>query len=128
VHLGDHDPSGIDMSRDIEARFRTFLAGDGYEQADPVFVVRRIALTMAQVREYNPPPNPAKETDARFSTYAARYGATSWELDALITEAVLAERDDDLWDIAQEREAAGHELLRNAADRWSDIAAFLGGS
>jgi hypothetical protein len=136
VHLGDHDPSGIDMSRDIEARFRTVLAGDGYEQADPVFVVRRIALTMAQVREYNPPPNPAKETDARFSTYAARYGATSWELDALdpptldalITEAVLAERDDDLWDIAQEREAAGHELLRNAADRWSDIAAFLGGS
>jgi hypothetical protein len=28
LHIGDHDPSGLDMSRDIEDRLRTFITGD----------------------------------------------------------------------------------------------------
>lgn len=33
VHLGDHDPSGIDMTRDIEDRLRLFLQKDNTQKA-----------------------------------------------------------------------------------------------
>lgn len=74
LHLGDHDPSGVDMSRDIGARLETFES-----RAE----VQRIALTMPQVEEVDPPPNPAKITDTRAADYIDRYGRESWELDAL---------------------------------------------
>lgn len=77
IHLGDHDPSGIDMSRDIEERLALF-------GVDPKrFTFNRIALNMEQVDTYNPPPNPAKITDSRCAEYIKRYGYESWELDAL---------------------------------------------
>ncbi len=74
IYLGDHDPSGLDMSRDIQDRFTMFGA--------PV-KVNHIALTMEQVEQYNPPPNPAKVTDSRYAGYQAEHGDDSWELDAL---------------------------------------------
>lgn len=74
-HLGDHDPSGIDMTRDNGDRLAMF-AGDEVE-------VRRLALNMKQITRYNPPPNPAKETDSRSSGYIEKFGSSSWELDAL---------------------------------------------
>lgn len=75
IHLGDHDPSGIDMTRDIVDRLGVFY-GQPCE-------VRRIALNMDQVRKHKPPPNPAKQTDARFASYYAAHGASCWELDAM---------------------------------------------
>lgn len=135
LHLGDHDPSGIDMSRDIEDRFREFLAGDGYWQGgdESTFEVRRIALNMDQVLQYNPPPNPAKLTDSRVGGYITRFGSTSWELDALdpptidalIRAEVEKERDDTLWAIAEVNEQRGKRQLRLAAERWADVVAFL---
>jgi hypothetical protein len=76
IHLGDHDPSGIDMSRDIAARIALFMGIDK-------FPVQRIALNMDQVEHYGPPPNPAKITDSRCAGYIRNYGEESWELDAL---------------------------------------------
>jgi hypothetical protein len=81
-HLGDHDPSGIDMSRDIEDRLSLFC-GRAVE-------VRRIALNMNQVKQYAPPPNPAKVTDSRFQSYQEKYGDESWELDALEPNVIVA--------------------------------------
>lgn len=82
LHLGDHDPSGIDMSRDLAERFGMFVTGeDGRPLGSSAF--RRIALTMEQIDEQSPPPNPAKTTDARFESYRRIYGNESWELDAL---------------------------------------------
>ena len=102
LHFGDHDPSGIDMTRDNLDRLSMFSFGN--------VSVERIALNMDQVEEYGPPPNPAKVTDSRFEDYLREYGPESWELDALepkvitqlITDHVLAHRDSDLW---EEREA-----------------------
>ena len=74
LHLGDHDPSGIDMTRDISERLSLFGAR---------VRVRRIALNMAQIEQYSPPPNPAKLTDTRAQAYIRQYGGNSWELDAL---------------------------------------------
>lgn len=74
LYLGDHDPSGEDMVRDIRERLEMFGAE---------VEVRKVALTMAQVRQYNPPPNPAKISDPRAADYIAKHGNQSWEVDAL---------------------------------------------
>lgn len=74
LYFGDHDPSGMDMIRDVKERLAEF----GIDVD-----VRPIALTMEQIRKFNPPPNPAKITDPRAKWYIEKYGKTSWELDAL---------------------------------------------
>lgn len=74
IHLGDHDPSGIDMTRDIIDRMDIFEAGVGVE---------RIALNMDQIELYNPPKNPAKLSDTRAKGYIEKFGSSSYELDAL---------------------------------------------
>jgi hypothetical protein len=84
LHFGDHDPSGIDMTRDNRDRLETFLNyGDASFPLGEFVTVKRLALNMDQVRQYNPPENPAKMTDSRFDGYAAKFGNKSWELDAL---------------------------------------------
>lgn len=92
LHLGDHDPSGIDMSRDISERLNGFamasfsegLEGDDYAEWMSFEVeVVRLGLNMDQVKKYNPPPNPAKMTDSRAQDYVKKFGKKSWELDAL---------------------------------------------
>lgn len=75
IYLGDHDPSGIDMTRDVEDRLNR------YSRA-PVRV-HRIALNMDQVNQYNPPENPTKLTDSRAKSYICQFGESCWELDAL---------------------------------------------
>lgn len=75
LYLGDHDPSGIDMTRDIEDRLN-----DTFGES---VIVLRIALTMAQIDEFNPPPNPAKVTDSRYNVYVENFGEECWEMDAL---------------------------------------------
>lgn len=76
IHLGDHDPSGIDMTRDIQDRLEIFM-GAG------CVGVKRIALNMDQIEHFNPPPNPTKLSDSRASGYIERFGYESWELDAM---------------------------------------------
>ena len=74
LYLGDHDPSGLDMIRDIDDRLTEF--GVSAE-------VVPIGLTQAQIKKYSPPPNPAKVKDPRAKAYMRMYGNTSWEVDAL---------------------------------------------
>ena len=101
LHLGDHDPSGIDMTRDLEERIEMFL-----EEYDCDYELQRIALNMDQVEEKNPPPNPAKTTDSRYVEYKEKHGEESWELDALepayleelVQGRVRAVIDFDAWD------------------------------
>jgi hypothetical protein len=129
LHFGDHDPSGLDMSRDIEDRLRLFGAGGS------VVEVKRIALTFDQVQEHNPPPNPAKETDSRFANYQQEYGDESWELDALnptILAALVAGEvgqvlDRDTWDESMAEEATQREQLEQVSERFEEVAEFLEG-
>lgn len=75
LYFGDHDASGKDMVRDVEERLR--------EMGVKSLKVINPALTMEQVNEYDPPENPAKQTDPRAKWYIEKYGESSWELDAL---------------------------------------------
>lgn len=119
LHLGDHDPSGIDMTRDNRDRLKLFL---GYN--DSSFTVERLALNMDQVDEYSPPPNPAKTTDSRFASYVSEYGEDSWELDALepsiinelILEHIEQHRDQDLWDEKVEQREEEIDTLQEIID------------
>ena len=128
VHLGDHDPSGIDMTRDIERRLEMF----SYQGAPNLEVVR-IALNMDQVEEFGPPPNPTKLTDSRAPDYIDRYGYESWELDALtpnviqglIRDEVEDRRDDELYERRELKQADAIERLEQCADRWAEVVDFL---
>jgi len=89
LYLGDHDPSGMDMVRDIEDRMRTF-------GSDVCNNVNRIALNMEQIEQFNPPPNPAKVDDPRAKDYIEQFGNTSWELDALSPKDLNDLLDDEI--------------------------------
>lgn len=120
LHLGDHDPSGIDMTRDIEERLALF--GVNAE-------VRRIALNMQQVEQYNPPPNFAKLTDTRAGEYIAEYGRESWELDALdpkvitglINHAVSEYTDQSKRQALINLQESQKQSLTYIADHWQEI-------
>lgn len=124
IHLGDHDPSGIDMTRDIQERMDLFGAD---------VEVKRIALTMQQIKKYNPPPNPAKITDSRCKGYIEKYGNESWELDALepkvitslITKAVEEYIDEDLYGEVCDLEEGEREELHQICRHYDTIAAVL---
>ncbi len=117
LHFGDHDPSGLDMTRDVTDRFGVFNADD--------LEVERHALNIGQVKMYKLPPNPARETDARYKEYRRKFGESSWELDALeperlvalLTTAVLNHRDDSLWDENVAREKKETKKIVLAAKR-----------
>jgi hypothetical protein len=125
IHLGDHDPSGIDMTRDIQDRLELFGS---------TAVIHRIALVFDQIEQYNPPPNPAKTTDARYQSYAGKYGDESWELDALeprvivdlIRKAVQDRIDQDAWEEALERQKTGRDQLGKVSRRWESVVEHLG--
>ncbi len=121
IHLGDHDPSGIDMSRDIRERIELFCVD--YSE---LIEIRRIALNFDQVQQYNPPPNPAKETDSRFRNYLDRYGDESWELDALdpntlvalIRKTVKEYIDGSTWEEEMRDEERERNKLLEVAENW----------
>lgn len=96
LHLGDHDPSGMDMTRDNGARVHEFGAH---------VEVKRLALNMDQIEEYNPPPDPAKVTDSRFEKYADEFGDESWELDALEPKVIDTILDDAIIDLIDDMDA-----------------------
>lgn len=120
IHLGDHDPSGLDMSRDIEDRLALFCR-------TPI-EVRRIALNRDQIRKYSPPPNPAKLTDCRAKGYVLEHGASSWELDALdpkvITRLISNEldelRDDAKFEERLDLENEHKHKLKTVAKKLAD--------
>lgn len=115
LYLGDHDPSGLDMVRDIEQRLEDFGV---YPK------VLHIGLTMEQIDKYKPPPNPAKITDPRATQYIAEHGRTSWEVDALNPDTLhkLVKKniekliDKKLFLQQIEKEEADKQRLREIAD------------
>ena len=124
IHLGDHDPSGIDMTRDITDRLALFGA---------VAEVERIALNMDQVEQYNPPPNPAKLTDSRCTDYIKVHGPSSWELDALdpttldglVRAHILNRRDDTRWEADTDAMETEREQLKTIARCFDDVTRYL---
>ena len=76
LYVGDYDPSGMFMSEeDLPARF-TKYDGDHVK-------LRRIALTVEQLRGLPSFPAADKKKDPRHKWFVANYGDRCWELDAM---------------------------------------------
>lgn len=117
-HLGDLDPSGWDMTRDLRERLSLF--------AGTPITVQRLALNMPQVEEYKPQPNFAKEKDSRNASFYAEFGILkAYELDALspriiqglIRDAVTMIRDDAKWADSIAKEAEDKEYIIELVER-----------
>jgi len=153
-HFGDHDPSGRDMTRDVEERLTLFLRHHRAEDMDldlddpddadcvegeirDLFEVRRMALNYAQVEQFDPPPNPVKQTDSRWQKYVDETGLDeSWELDALdpgtlvglVETGIESIRHASRWNRAEAEERRGREQLRLVASRWDSLMEDWGSS
>jgi len=111
LHFADHDPSGLDMTRDLEARISE------YSELD--VTVERVALNYDQVQGYRLPPNPTKTADPRAEEYVTIYGNECWELDAiepnelqrLVFESILEHIDTEIWDNTIDEEAKETQWL-----------------
>jgi hypothetical protein len=121
LHLGDHDPSGLDMTRDNMEKLALF-GGTPIE-------VRRLALNIDQVRRYRLPPNTAKEKDKRSAAYKRQYGSECWESDALepaVIETLLSAELRGLvnkrkWKAALAREAKNRKTMEAISDHWDEV-------
>jgi hypothetical protein len=71
-YLGDYDPSGIHIPQRIEADLRTFAP-------DAEIHFERVAVTSDQIREWNLPTRPTKQSDSR----SKGFDGESVELDAI---------------------------------------------
>ena len=118
-YLGDHDPSGIDMTRDIQSRLGLFTYSRPIE-------IYRLALNYDQIEKWQPPENPAKENDKRYRSYKEKYGNSSWELDAveprILAELVETEVDKLInqvsWQEVEEKEQKMRKELEHYAENY----------
>lgn len=135
LYFGDHDPSGLDMVRDIRDRL-TFMLENGvegetvmYQGVDRWLEVKAIGLTMQQIRQYRLPPNPTKLTDTRADKYIQKYGKTCWEVDALRPQVLTKLVEDniiDLIDVDQYNkmlkiEATNKKIVKEIVDKARDF-------
>ena len=133
LYFGDHDPTGFMIPRTAQDALNDLMDVSN----KPMDIrVKRVALNMDQVQQYNPPPFPGKTTDTRFKKYVKEHNTTeAWELDALdppllramIQNEVNALFDEDIYEHHQEQIG---EARRQMLDMMRDpdwIAAALGG-
>lgn len=134
LYVGDHDPSGIDMTRDVQERVIKYsrleeITAKYDNDARDYIHVERLALNWDQVELWKPPPNPAKQTDSRYKDYKQTFGTTkSWELDAvepvelqrLVEDSILDKIDADQWDIVKDKENEMRAELARFADDYEN--------
>ena len=105
LYFGDHDPSGIQMTEDLERRLVKYGENLNIE-------VKRVALTIEQVKQYELIPNRIKSKDSRSEEYSKKYGDDCWELDAIepkelqriAKEAIEKQLDLKMWEKSLKQE------------------------
>jgi hypothetical protein len=88
LYFGDFDPSGEDMVRDLQNRIVKYSSGERVAR------VHKIALTKAQIKEYDIPEVPPKEKDVRTEAFIEKHGSKTAELDAIdpkVLQAIVKE-------------------------------------
>lgn len=117
LYLGDFDPSGLDIERDVEARTREVF---GLEVD-----VQRVLLVHQDIKDYELLPSPVKPTDPRTPAYVERYGFEDvYELDALPPD-VIAEKLEEAIVRNMNMELYGKEVEKWEEDK-TEIEKFIG--
>lgn len=84
-YFGDYDPSGVDISRNVETQLAAFTGAatgfnPAYEWLDaPDFTFERVAVNLEQIKTFGLTTRPTKSTDSR----ARGFDGESVELDAI---------------------------------------------
>ena len=120
LHFADHDPSGLDMTRDLRKRAKQYAGHD--------VLVKRIGLNIEQVKAYDLTPNPTK-TSSRVKRYVAQYGDRCWELDALPPDVLRAMVrssieeciDVNVWNVQIEEEKPEYERVQKLFEGFEDV-------
>lgn len=115
--LSDYDPSGVNLSEQVERRLRQFAP-----KAEIIF--ERVAVTPGQIALYNLPTRPTKRTDSR----AASFGDESVELDAIapadlremVEDAIVGHVDCGLLARVKSVEQAERESLERIVRAWGE--------
>ncbi len=118
-YLGDWDPSGLDIARNVQERLEEFAP-------DAEINFERIAVTPEQVERWSLPTRPTKQTDTR----SKRFGGASVELDAippdklrqLVSDHIEQHVDGDALYKTKVAEASERKLLDNWEDLLGNIA------
>jgi hypothetical protein len=121
IYLGDWDPSGLDITRDLGRRLSEYGA--------PHVNIERIALTKEQIKQYKLPPAPVKTTDARANGFIAEHGRDVVELDALeppvlekiVKDAVVAHVDADAWEATKQRVKEERDMIKDELQKIRDL-------
>jgi hypothetical protein len=119
LYVGDFDPSGLFMSQgDLPKRLAEY---DGHH-----VMLKRIALTRAQVRGLPSFPAADKKEDTRYRWFIANYGNHCWELDAMdpndlrdCVEGAIKELIEPVaWERCEVVNRAERESLKTALEGW----------
>jgi hypothetical protein len=104
LYIGDFDPSGLLIEKVAEREMK--------------IEVKRIALTLEQVKRYRPPSIHVNRKDSRAKDYMEKYGDRCWEVEALRPRTLLKIVEEKL------RENVPYEYLveAEARERASEIA------
>jgi hypothetical protein len=123
LYVGDFDPSGLFMSEvDLPARFTKY---DGHH-----IKLKRIALTVEQLRVLPSFPASDKRKDPRYKWFVANHGRRCWELDAMDPNALrdCVEREIQsliepvAWKRCEAVNKAEQESLRSILANWPGAA------
>jgi hypothetical protein len=118
-YFADCDPSGWNMPAEVARKLQALQVGF-YPALD--FEVRRVALTVDQVREYGLPSTPLKDTEKRADKWRAATGVEQTELDALaalqpnLLRRIARDALDPFYDHTLDRR------IRQAIDDWHEQA------
>lgn len=113
-YLGDFDPSGFDIERDLREKLRHYSGRS--------FQWHRLAVNAEDFEEFNLIPLEAKAKDRRYAAFIAAHGAQCAEVDALpptelrrrVEESILAHVPKDEWKRLQETERREKESFNEA--------------
>lgn len=125
IYLGDHDPDGFEIPRSSERGLHMLM--DTLDMNLPLRV-KRVALTIDQVRRFRLPAFEAKKSSARYKRYKKEHGLEdAWELDALdlrFVRDLVRDEVNLLWnpDLAREQEEAAEERSNELRELIADPA------
>jgi len=116
-HFGDHDPSGLWISEQVERDLQRHLDDIGGFDLDE-FLFERVAVTPEQITAWDLPTRPTK-TEADGNCHAKRFGGESVELDAipvdqlheLVREIIFRHIDPEALRVLRIAETSERELL-----------------
>jgi hypothetical protein len=128
LYFSDHDPEGLHMPQQVGEALADFGVHED------MLEIRRMGLTMDQIRQYQPPPSTAKSGSSRIDWYHDETGTDqAWELDALkpavIQDLIRREiediRDEESWQESIESERRGKEIMEKISRNMDRILDFL---